>query len=102
MFINSGHDKSTHQLGVAPAIGEPSKDISLEIIQDDPLIGEDRQDGPIEDLLAGELTGLRLQQCKLNDGGDDELQFRHEREPRKISIDVIVRSCIFEPKSNRR
>lgn len=74
----------------------------MEIVQDDPLIGADRQDCSVEDLLAGELAGLRLQQCKLNDGGDDELQFGQEREPGKISIDVIIRSCVFEPKSYGR
>jgi hypothetical protein len=69
----------------------------VKIIQNDSLSLKQGDDCCVEDLLSGELAGLRLDESKFNDGRQDELEFGSEREASKVNVDVIVRGGVVKP-----
>lgn len=44
------------------------------------------------------LAHFGLNECELDDSGEDEFEFREEGEPASVGVDVVVGGGVFEPK----
>jgi hypothetical protein len=66
------------------------------------LAGELRKHCPVEDLLRGELAGLRVDERELDDGGQDMSESGQEGEASEVALQVVHRRGHLEAEANGR